>query len=80
MPYEDPHVNEHRGRIITELRTLEGIAAEHYGDLAGHHRKRLSSIDFSNPATARLIGQLDTFKHWLSQIPTAAARDCCTIR
>ena len=78
--YEDPHVNDHRERVLEELRLLEAMAAEHYGDEAGHKRKRLSRIDYSNPATTRLIGQLPTVQHWLSQIPTAAALHPSTTR
>lgn len=73
VEYDDPYANHHGERIAHELRQLEVVAAEHYGADAGHRRKRLSAIDLTNPATARLAATYSSFEHWLSQVPTAAA-------
>lgn len=71
--YDDPFADDQRDRVVSELRDLEALAASHLGAQAGHRRKRLSSIDLDNPATAELLRRLTTFGHWLSQIPTASA-------
>jgi len=71
--YEDPYANGEAGRIEDELRGLESIGARHYGQSAGHRRKRLSRMDFDNPATRRYVEQLESGRHWLSLIPSPAA-------
>lgn len=73
--FDDPFVDEDLPRITAEVRELERIAAEFYGEDAGRHRRRLSKIDLANPATARWIGFAPSTEHWLSTIPTAAALD-----
>ncbi len=73
VDYDDPHANHAADGVVAELRELQRIASIYYGETSGLDRKRLSTMDLENPATARLIGRLPTVAHWLSQIPTAAA-------
>ncbi len=73
VEYDDPYANDHRARIVGELRALESKGAAHYGADSGRQRKRLSAIDHANPATAELVAHYPSVGHWLSQVPTAAA-------
>ncbi len=71
---EDEYVNEQFLRITESLQDIEAMGF--YGDNNIEHalkRKRLSSIDFSNPATAELIRRIPTVEYWLQSVPTAEA-------
>lgn len=63
-----------RERIETSLRELEAMG--YYGDAdvsRALHRKRLSSIDYNNPATKELLTRVPGVEHWLSLVPTPRA-------
>jgi len=70
--YTDPHIDADFEYITEEVAVLTAMAADYYGPSATG-RKRTSSIDFGNPATARLIVSAPTVKTWLGLIPSAAA-------
>lgn len=63
-----------RDRITTSLRELESMG--YYGDADVQNalnRKRLSAIDYENPATKGLLERVPGVEHWLSLVPTPRA-------
>lgn len=70
----DTATTAERPRIESSLQELESMG--HYGDADIDHalaRKRLSSIDFANPATKELIARIPGVEKWLALVPTAQA-------
>lgn len=62
------------GRITESLKELESMGF--YGDTdiqAALNRKRLSAIDYNNPATKELIRRVPGVEHWLALVPTPRA-------
>lgn len=73
--YVDPFANDQYAAVLREVRRLEQIAAEFYGDQAGPDRARLSTIDLTNPATREWTEAVPSSADWLELVPTAAALD-----
>ncbi len=71
---DDAFVNDRYESINADLerRMSEGFYGDPRLDLA---RKRLSRIDFENPATRSWIEDVPTVREWMDLIPTAAALD-----
>jgi len=70
----DTFVTDQQGRIRDSLAELEAMGF--FGDTDIEHalkRKRLSAIDYTNPATAELIARIPGVEHWLALVPTAKA-------
>lgn len=70
----DMFVTDQQPRIRESLAELEAMGF--FGDTNLDHalrRKRLSAIDYTNPATAELIARIPGVEHWLSLVPTAKA-------
>jgi len=64
----------HRERIEASLRELESMG--YYDDTNIDHalaRKRLSAIDYNNPATKELLARVPGVEHWLALVPTPRA-------
>lgn len=61
-------------RITESLKELESMGF--YGNTSLHDaltRKRLSTIDYENPATQELIKRVPGVEHWLALVPTPRA-------
>lgn len=74
--YADPFVDVRRPHVddfVSELAAM-GFHGRAEIDLA---RKRRSVIDFSNPATRRLMDAVPGMREWLGLVPTAAALEAC---
>jgi len=70
----DASTTPEKGRIESSLSELESMGF--YGDNDVQHaldRKRLSAIDFNNPATKELIARIPGVEFWLALVPTAQA-------
>jgi len=74
MNVHDSFETSERDRIELSLRELESMG--YYGDTDVHRaleRKRLSAIDYGNPATKELIARVPGVEHWLALVPTPRA-------
>lgn len=71
--HDDVYVNDHLPRIDALVHQLASVGAPHFGSIPGVARKRLSSIDWTNPATVSLIAHDPSIEAWLKTIPTATA-------
>lgn len=74
MPVVDEFETGERARIETSLREVESMGF--YGDSTietALSRKRLSKIDYDNPATKELIARIPGVEHWLALVPTPRA-------
>lgn len=70
----DPFETGEHARITDSLHELESMGF--YGDTnvdAALHRKRLSAIDYENPATKELVQRVPGVEHWLALVPTPRA-------
>lgn len=75
VPMRDRYQTQSHEKVVVELEELTGMGFHGDCDLNAAIGRQRKTIDYTNPATRKLIARVPGVEYWLELVPTASALD-----